>query len=91
MKWLENFINSRKEPIIYISHDETLLSNTANMILHIEQLKKKMECKHTLLRMDYDTYVNERLRKISKQTQVAKSENESLTKRRKAKNNHAKS
>lgn len=81
LKWLENFINSRKEPIIYISHDETLLSNTANMILHIEQLKKKMECKHTLLRMDYDTYVNERLRKISKQTQVAKSEKREFDKK----------
>ena len=81
LKWLENFINSRKEPIIYISHDETLLSNTANMILHIEQLKKKRECKHTLLRMDYDTYVNERLRKISKQTQVAKSEKREFDKK----------
>ena len=81
LNWLESFINSRKEPIIYISHDETLLSNTANMILHIEQLKKKMECKHTLLRMDYDTYVNERLRKISKQTQVAKSEKREFDKK----------
>ena len=51
------------------------------MILHIEQLKKKMECKHTLLRMDYDTYVNERLRKIIKQTQVAKSEKREFDKK----------
>ena len=26
LKWLENFINGRKEPIVYISHDETLFS-----------------------------------------------------------------
>ena len=81
LKWLENFINSRKEPIIYISHDETLLSNTANMILHIEQLKKKKECKHTLLKVDYDTYVSERLKKINKQTQVAKSEKREFDKK----------
>ena len=31
--------------------------------------------------MDYDTYVNERLRKISKQTQVAKSEKREFDKK----------
>lgn len=74
LKWLENFINDTDKPIMYVSHDETLLSNTANMILHIEQIMKKTECKHTILKIDYDTYVDERIRKISKQTMVAKSE-----------------
>jgi len=41
LEWLEEFINSTSKPIIYISHDETLLSNTANMILHLEQVKNK--------------------------------------------------
>ena len=41
LEWLSTFINKTSKPIIYISHDETLLSDTANMILHIEQLKKK--------------------------------------------------
>ncbi len=74
LEWLEKFINNTNKPIIYVSHDETLLANTANMILHLEQIKKKTECRHTLLRIDYDTYVEQRLRKIEKQTQVAKSE-----------------
>lgn len=74
LEWLENFINSTNKPIMYVSHDEVLLANTANMILHLEQIKKKTECRHTLLRIDYDTYVQQRLRKIEKQTQVAKSE-----------------
>lgn len=74
LEWLEEFINKTNKPIMYVSHDETLLSNTANMILHLEQIMKKTESRHTLLRIDYDTYVEDRLRKINKQTQVAKSE-----------------
>lgn len=68
--WLENFINKVDIPIIYISHDETLLSKTSNMILHIESLKKKTECKHTLLKIRYDEYVDLRLRIINHQTQI---------------------
>lgn len=74
LEWLENFINQTTKPIIYISHDETLLSATANTILHIEQLMKKTTPKHTLLRCDYNTYIEQRLRKISKQNQLAKSD-----------------
>ena len=72
LEWLENFINEYPNPIIYVSHDETLLSNTANMILHLEQIKKKTDCRHTLLRIDYDTYVKQRISKIEKQTQKKK-------------------
>lgn len=79
--WLENFINKIDKPIIYISHDETLLSKTANMILHIESLKKKTECKHTLLRIKYDEYVDLRLRTIFHQTQVHNFEKKELEKR----------
>ncbi len=74
LEWLEKFINEENRPIMFVSHDETLLANTANMILHLEQIKKKTECRHTLLRIDYDTYVEQRLRRIEKQTQVARSE-----------------
>ena len=79
--WLESFINRVDIPIIYISHDETLLSKTANMILHIESLKRKTECKHTLLKIKYDDYVNLRLRTISHQTQIHNFERKELEKR----------
>ena len=81
--WLENFINKIDKPIIYISHDETLLSKTANMILHIECLKKKTECKHTLLRIKYDEYVDLRLRTILHQTQIHNFEKKNLRKEKK--------
>ena len=37
LQWLENFITDCELPILFVSHDETLLSNVANGILHIEQ------------------------------------------------------
>ena len=80
LNWLENFINNINKPIIFVSHDETLLSNTANAILHLEQIKKKSECRSTFMRVDYDTYVNDRIRKIDKQTQVARSEKREFNK-----------
>lgn len=74
LEWLENFMNHTEKPILYVSHDETLLANTANMILHIEQIKNKTECRHTILKIDYDTYVNQRLNHLEKQTQIARKE-----------------
>lgn len=74
LEWLETFINEFDKPIVYVSHDETLLSRTANMILHIEQIKKKTECRHTILKIDYDSYVENRLKSIERQTQIATSE-----------------
>lgn len=80
LEWLENFINTTNKPIVYVSHDETLLSNTANMILHLEQIMKKTNCRHTLLKIDYDTYVEQRFRNIEKQTQAAKFEKRNFNK-----------
>ena len=80
LEWLESFINNTNKPIIYVSHDETLLANTANMILHLEQIMKKTEPRHTLLKIDYDTYVDERIRRINKETQVAKFEKKEYNK-----------
>ena len=40
---LKEFINNSDLPIIFISHDETLLENCATGILHLEQLKRKTE------------------------------------------------
>ncbi len=80
LEWLEKFINHTDKPIMYVSHDETLLSNTANMILHLEQIMKKTDCRHTLRKVGYDTYVEQRLRSLEHQTQVARSEKREFNK-----------
>lgn len=70
--WLEDFINSCTKPVLYISHDETLLENTANIIIHLEQIKRKTVAKHTVIRMGYEEYYKTRIRTLEHQEQVAK-------------------
>ena len=36
LEWLEDFISGYEGIVLYISHDETLIENTATMVLHIE-------------------------------------------------------
>lgn len=74
LHWLEEFINGVKIPVLYISHDETLLENTANKIVHLEQLKRKQECKYTVEKAGYRDYVNRRISGLAHQEQVAKKE-----------------
>ena len=74
LNFLESFIKTTTKPIIYVSHDETLLQNTANRILHIERIKHKKECRHTLENIGFKEYVDNRERKIEKQNQVASKE-----------------
>lgn len=81
LTWLENFILKTEKPIVFISHDETLLSKTANIILHLEQTKHKTECKHTLIKIDYTSYVENRLKTIEKQTKQSKFERKEYNKK----------
>ena len=53
LDWLERLILSSKIPVLYVSHDETLLEHTANVILHFEQIRRKTAAQHTLERMGY--------------------------------------
>lgn len=74
LKWLEEFINSCTFPVLYISHDETLLENTANMIIHMEQLKRKTESRCTVFRTDYRDYVKRRQEGFERQERLATEE-----------------
>lgn len=74
LEWLENFINGCSFPVLYISHDETLLENTANMILHMEQLKRKTESQCTVFRTNYREYVQTRQERLDRQELLAKEE-----------------
>jgi ATPase subunit of ABC transporter with duplicated ATPase domains len=80
LEWLEKFIINCQKPILYVSHDETLLSRTANVILHLELLDKKRSPKNTVLKSGYDEYVEQRLNAIAKQTQIAKKEKQNYRK-----------
>lgn len=72
LEWLENFINNSSLPILFISHDETLLENCANGIIHLEQIKKKTESRYTIERIPYKEYMEKRLGLLTKQEQIAR-------------------
>lgn len=72
--WLEQFILDWRGPVLYISHDETLLERTANKIIHLEQIKKKKQARHTVKAVDYVTYVNQRADGLQRQEQLARQE-----------------
>ena len=60
LDWLETFIRECAQPVLFISHDELLLERTANVILHMEQLRRKTLPRWTVARMGYRQYVEER-------------------------------
>ena len=74
LHWLERFINECGLPVLYISHDEVLLENTANMIVHLEQVKRKTESRATVIKSGYRDYVMNRQHNLTKQEQVARKE-----------------
>lgn len=74
LQWLEEFINHCSQPILYISHDEYLIQNTANRVVHIEQIMRKTKSIYTISNVDYDLYKNERENRLKKQEQNARNE-----------------
>ena len=72
--WLESFINGISLPMVFISHDEALLENCSNGILHLEQLKRKQEAKITYSHVGYKEYVGERLHFIERNNMIAAKE-----------------
>ena len=79
--WLEQFIQSCRQPVLYVSHDETLLERTANVILHLEQLRKKSRPRCTVARLPYREYVSSRQSLMERQEQTAKKEQSEFRKK----------
>lgn len=86
LKWLEDFIIKCEKPILYVSHDETLLKKTANMIIHIEQRKKKTQCLCNVAKMNYTSYIETRTNSLENQTRIAGNEKREFEKKEKTLN-----
>ena len=71
---LEKIINDWKHIVLFISHDETLIERTANMVIHIEQIIRKTKARYTVAKLPYRRYVEERLHKFEIQKQRALSD-----------------
>lgn len=74
LELLENIINEWTQIVLFISHDETLIEKTANMVIHVEQIHRKTKSRYTVARLPYRQYVEERLHKFEKQEQQALSD-----------------
>lgn len=83
LKFLEDFILKLNIPILFISHDETLLSKCANRIIHLEQLNKKTKCKHTIFNGNYENYIQTRKQLREKEIKNANKEKEEYLKQQK--------
>ncbi len=68
---LEKVINDWKYIVLYISHDEVLIENTANKVIHIEQIKRKTEARYTVSKLPYKKYLEERLAGFDRQEKQA--------------------
>ena len=71
LEWLEQFLLAARQPVLFISHDETLIENTANVIIHMEQLLHKTSTRITLTRAPYREYLERRSRAFEHQNQMA--------------------
>lgn len=77
---LERFLRSAKLPVIFISHDETLIENVADTIVHMEQLIRKTECRTTVARCGYAEYVERRSLAFDKQQRLAQKQRDEYDK-----------
>lgn len=81
LQWLEAFLNSYQGILLYISHDETLIERTANVILHIEHPREGKPPRCSAHRLAYREYVRQREESIVCQTQQARKERDEYEKK----------
>lgn len=74
LAWLERQILAADVPVLYISHDETLIERTANVIIHMEQIRRKSVSRHTIVRTGYREYMKNRGEQFEKQCAEARNE-----------------
>ena len=74
LEWLEDFINGWKYAVLFISHDEVLVENTANMVVHLEQIRRKTVSRHTVIHTTYREYLKRREEIFENQENLAASQ-----------------
>lgn len=70
--WLEDFLLGCPVPVLYVSHDEALLEKTANMIVHLEALRRKTLPRCTVARVGFRDYMEARAQRFHHQAQISR-------------------
>lgn len=60
LEWMEKLIQGTRQAVLFISHDETLIENTANMVIHLEQICRKTKSRYTVVHTGYRDYLESR-------------------------------
>lgn len=68
---LEKLILSFDGGVLYVSHDETLIENTARAVVHLEHIHHKKVARSTYAALPYRRYAEERERAFAHQAQVS--------------------
>lgn len=71
---LERFLLSCKMPVLYVSHDEQLLTATATQVLHLESLHGRAEPRWTWTKEPYALYVENRRNQLDRQESLWKAD-----------------
>ncbi|MCK5731701.1 MAG: ABC-F family ATP-binding cassette domain-containing protein [Tenericutes bacterium] len=79
--FLEDFILREERPIIFISHDETLLENTATGVIHLTQIHGKTIARSYFQKGSYTEYVTSRKLSMETQEMIAKKQRSNLKKK----------
>lgn len=74
LNWLSHFLLSCPLPLLYVSHDEALLAQTANRIIHLERLDRRRQPRTTVARVGYMDYVQQRSAAFARQEKIARKE-----------------
>ena len=71
---LEHFLLTCRLPVLYVSHDEQLLTATATQVLHLESLHGRAEPKWTWTKEPYALYVENRRNQLDRQESLWKAD-----------------
>ncbi len=81
LAWLEQFLKQAPEAILYVSHDEVLLANTATAILHIEQIWRRTEARVSVSGLGFTEYMEQFHHSIERQNKLAANEERAYRKK----------
>ncbi|WNS71586.1 ATP-binding cassette domain-containing protein [Streptococcus sp. DTU_2020_1001019_1_SI_AUS_MUR_006] len=78
--WLKGQIQKTRQTVIFISHDEDFLSQTADTIIHLRLVKHRKEAETLVEHLDYDRYSEQRRVNFARQSQQAANDQRSYDK-----------
>ncbi len=81
LHFLEQFILKFSGIVLFISHDEEFIRRTANMVIHLEQIRRKTMSRYSVVHDTYDQYLRNRAAVQDKQMQDALNERKEKLKR----------